>query len=358
MIKGQIENLNIISEDVVASPNQLKQLFPATDKAIKTVLDNRQTIRDILDRKDHRLLVIVGPCSIHDIESAKEYGLRLKELSKKVNETLFIVMRVYFEKPRTNIGWQGFINDPFLDKSYQVDRGLKLARQLLLHFAENGLPTAGEALDLITPQYIQDLISWIAIGARTSESQLHRKMASGSSCPVGFKNSTNGDVTIAVNALIAAARENYYFNINSFGQVILVRTKGNPYSHIILRGGNNKGNYYSQDIQYCEELLLSANLLPNIMIDCSHDNSKKVPQNQINVIESISDTIIKGNQSIVGLMIESNLNWGNQSISNNPSDLKYGVSITDACIDWKTTEEILLKLGKELKTIQMDRKII
>ena len=345
----RIENLNIISESEITHPNQLKTDYPITSKAVDTVLHGQQTIKNILDGTDPRLFVVIGPCSIHDVDAAKEYAEKLKQLADEVQETLFLVMRVYFEKPRTSVGWQGLINDPYLDGTCRIGEGLKLARKLLLDIAELGLPTAGEALDLITPQYVQDLFSWTAIGARTTESQTHRKMASGFSSTVGFKNATNGDLSVAINAIKAAAHENNFLSIDPNGQVAIIRTKGNPYTHIVLRGGSSGPNYNAESIDQCEKQLEHAHLAKNIMVDCSHANSHKNPENQLLVLESITNQISRGNKSIKGVMIESNLNGGNQPIPENLCDLSYGVSVTDACINWASTEKSLLAMHNQLK---------
>ena len=345
----RIENLNIHAETEIVHPDHIKALYPLTAKAVSTVMSGQQTIKNILDGRDPRRFVVVGPCSIHDIDAALEYAGRLKQLAEEVEETLFLVMRVYFEKPRTRVGWQGLITDPDLDGSYNVEEGLKRARKLLLEIAEIGLPTAGEALDLVTPQYIQDLFSWTAIGARTTESQTHRKMASGFSCAVGFKNGTNGDYKVAIDAIHAAAHENNFISINPEGRVAIVRTKGNPHCHIVLRGGHDGPNYDADHIARCEAALESSGLPANIMVDCSHANSCKNPDNQPKVLDDIARQIELGNRSIKGIMIESNLNAGNQQIPKNLDDLAYGVSVTDGCIDWETTAEALRKLDATIK---------
>jgi len=348
----RIENLNIHSEEEIIHPSKIKSEYPLTQKSVETVMNGQQTINNILDGKDPRLFVVVGPCSIHDVKAAREYAIKLKRLAEELQDELFLVMRVYFEKPRTSVGWQGLIADPHLDDSYNIEEGIRCARQLLLDIAEIGLPTAGEALDLVTPQYIQDLFSWTAIGARTTESQTHRKMASGFSSSVGFKNGTNGDFAVAINAILAASHENNFVSINPEGRVAIVRTKGNPHCHIVLRGGHDGPNYDAEHVAHCEKQLAHAGLPANIMIDCSHANSHKVPENQCKVIDSISEQIQQGNQSIKGIMIESNINAGNQSIPKNLDDLKYGVSVTDACINWETTEASLRTLCDNIKNLR------
>ncbi len=347
----RIENLNIHSETEIVHPDQIKAEHPLTQRAVDTVMTGQQTIKQILDGSDPRLFVVVGPCSIHDVKAAREYAHKLKALADEVQDTLYLVMRVYFEKPRTSVGWQGLIADPYLDDSYNIEQGIRCARQLLLDIAEIGLPTAGEALDLVTPQYIQDLFSWTAIGARTTESQTHRKMASGFSSAVGFKNGTNGDYGVAINAILAAAHENNFVSINPEGKVAIIRTKGNPYSHIVLRGGHNGPNYDAKHIAACEKQLRHASVPTNIMVDCSHANSHKKPENQLLVMKDIAQQIEQGNHSIKGIMIESNLHGGNQSIPQQLDDLVYGVSVTDACIDWQTTETSLRELRNSLRSL-------
>ncbi len=350
----RIENLHIHSETEIIHPDQLKCEYPLNQKAIDTVLQGQQTIKNILDGNDPRRFVVVGPCSIHDVKAAREYAQRLKQLADQVQDCLYLVMRVYFEKPRTNVGWQGLVNDPHLDGSYKIEDGLRLARQLLLDIAEIGLPTAGEALDLVTPQYVQDLFSWTAIGARTTESQTHRKMASGFSSTVGFKNGTNGDINVAINAMRAAAHENNFVSINAAGQVAVVRTKGNPYTHVVLRGGSSGPNYDIKHIAQCERHLEHLGLPKNIMVDCSHANSLKDPEKQRLVMDNISQQILDGNTSIKGIMVESNLNSGHQAIPKNLENLDYGVSVTDACIDWANTEKAIITMHTHLKKAGLD----
>ncbi|WP_375738153.1 3-deoxy-7-phosphoheptulonate synthase [Pseudomonas boanensis] len=347
----QIDDLNVASNDTLITPEQLKREIPLTDDALSTVANGRQVIRNILDGKDHRLFVVVGPCSIHDIKAAHEYADRLKGLAAELSDTLFLVMRVYFEKPRTTVGWKGLINDPYLDDSFKIQDGLHIGRQLLRDLAEKGLPTATEALDPISPQYLQDLISWSAIGARTTESQTHREMASGLSSAVGFKNGTDGSLTVAINALQSVSSPHRFLGINQEGGVSIVTTKGNPYGHVVLRGGNGKPNYDSVSVAICEQELTKAGIRPNIMVDCSHANSNKDPALQPLVMDNVANQILEGNNSIVGLMVESHLGWGNQSIPKDLGELKYGVSITDACIDWDTTEKALRSMHAKLKDV-------
>ena len=350
-MSNKLDNVNIASHEVLITPDQLKKEIPLTDKAIESVSNGRQTINNILDRKDHRIFVVIGPCSIHDIDAAKEYATKLKALAEKVSDTLYLVMRVYFEKPRTTVGWKGLINDPHLNDSFEVEEGLHIGRQLLIDICDMGLPTATEALDPISPQYLQDTISWSAIGARTTESQTHREMSSGLSVAIGFKNGTDGGLGVAMNALKSASHPHSFLGINREGQVSVVRTKGNPYSHVVLRGGGGKPNYDSVNVALCEQELDKAGLSKNIMIDCSHANSNKDANLQPLVMHDVCNQIIDGNKSIVGIMVESNLKFGNQSIPENLEDLEYGVSVTDACIDWETTEKSLLEMHDKLKDV-------
>ncbi|MEH6580021.1 MAG: 3-deoxy-7-phosphoheptulonate synthase [Amphritea sp.] len=349
MSDKRVENLNIESNTVLITPDQLKAKLPLSETATASVMEGRQVIKNILKGEDKRLFVVVGPCSIHDTKAAIEYGQRLKELAAKVQDTLYLVMRVYFEKPRTTIGWKGLINDPHMNDSFEIEEGLHIGRELLINLSEAGLPLATEALDPISPQYLQDLIAWSAIGARTTESQTHREMSSGLSGPVGFKNGTDGGLTVAINALESVAHPHNFLGINEEGQVSIVRTKGNEYGHVVLRGGNGKPNYDSVSVALCEQALEKAGVSKNLMIDCSHANSNKDPALQPLVMENVSNQIIEGNKSIVGLMVESNLGWGNQSIPEKLDDLQYGVSVTDACIDWETTEKTLLDMHEKLK---------
>ena len=344
---AQLDNLNVEQQEVLITPEELKSKLPVSESVRLAINGYRETVRNIVDRRESRLLVVVGPCSIHDIAAAKEYAQRLKTLSDEIADQVFIVMRAYFEKPRSTVGWKGLINDPYLDDSFKVAQGLHIGRQLLLELSEMGLPLATEALDPITPQYLQDLISWSAIGARTTESQTHREMASGLSCPVGFKNGTDGALGVAINALQSVANPHRFLGISPEGQVSVVHTKGNAHAHIVLRGGSNGPNYSAEHIANCEAALAKLNLTQSIMIDCSHANSNKDHRQQRNVVDAVRAQLDEGNQSITGLMIESHLNAGNQSI-NNAGGLDYGVSITDACIDWQETEELLRDLAGSL----------
>lgn len=355
MTDSRVDNLNIESQTLLSTPSQLKAKLPISERARASVLAGRETVRNILDGKDHRLMIVIGPCSIHDIDAAKDYAKRLKALADELSDTLYIVMRVYFEKPRTTVGWKGLINDPYLDDSFDIETGLFTARKLLLDLAEMGLPLATEALDPISPQYMQDLISWSAIGARTTESQTHREMSSGLSCAVGFKNGTDGGFSVAINALQSASSAHSFLGINEQGQVAITRTRGNAYGHIVLRGGNGQPNYDSVNIALCEEALKKANVSTNIMVDCSHANSSKKPELQPLVAENVANQILEGNTSIIGLMIESHINGGNQSIPADLKELKYGVSVTDGCIGWETTETCLKGMATKLESVLKTR---
>jgi len=351
MVQQAIENVNVLSQEVLVSPSALKTELPITDKASETVVRGRQQVMDILDHRDPRLFVVIGPCSIHDVGAAKEYAERLRKLADQVSDTLLIVMRVYFEKPRTTVGWKGLINDPHMNDTFKIQDGLHIARKLLIDLNEMGLPCATEALDPISPQYMHDLISWSAIGARTTESQTHREMASGLSSPVGFKNGTDGGLTVAVNALLSVSSPHSFLGINNDGKVSVINTAGNRYGHVVLRGGNGKPNYDSVSVALAEQQLGKSKVSTNIMVDCSHANSNKDPALQVLVMENVTNQILEGNQSIVGLMVESNIHWGNQSIPADLSELKYGVSVTDACIDWPATEKALLAMHNKLKDV-------
>ncbi len=345
------DNLNIASNEALITPGQLKAELPLQGAALDSVQLARNTIFSILDRTDPRLFIVVGPCSIHDTEAAIDYAKRLKELADKVKDTLYIVMRVYFEKPRTSIGWKGLINDPYLDDSFKIEEGLRKGRKLLLDIVELGLPTSTEALDPISPQYMQDVIAWSAIGARTTESQTHREMSSGLSSAVGFKNGTDGGLTVAVNAMQSVSSPHRFLGINSEGQVSVVTTKGNPYAHVVLRGGEKGPNYDTVHVAQCEKALSNGGVSSNIMIDCSHANSSKDPDVQPLVLKDVSHQILEGNKSIIGVMLESHINHGNQSIPKDLSQLKYGVSVTDACMDWPTTEQAILEMAAKLKDV-------
>jgi len=355
MINQRIEDLNIESQKVLTTPEELKSKLSASNRITSAVMQSRQVIKDILDGNDHRLFVVVGPCSIHDPKAAIEYGQRLAMLADELKDSLYIVMRVYFEKPRTTVGWKGLINDPHMNDTFDMETGLTVGRELMLKLADMGLPLATEALDPISPQYHSDLWTWAAIGARTTESQTHREMSSGLSCPVGFKNGTDGGLTVAINALESVAAPHSFLGINPLGQVSITRTSGNQYGHVVLRGGDGKPNYDSVNIALCEQALVKQGLKSNIMVDCSHANSNKDPTLQPLVLDNITQQIAEGNTSIVSLMIESNLHWGNQKIPADLNDLQYGVSVTDACIDWDTTVTSLRNMAAKLQTILPQR---
>jgi 3-deoxy-7-phosphoheptulonate synthase len=353
----QVDDLNVVSQELLISPAELKDKLPLSEKARDVVTHGRAVVRDILDRKDHRIFLVIGPCSIHDVEAAKDYAQRLKKLADEVSDTIYIIMRVYFEKPRTTVGWKGLINDPHLNDSFKIQEGLHIGRKLLLDIAEIGLPAATEALDPISPQYLHDLISWSAIGARTTESQTHREMASGLSSAVGFKNGTDGGLTVAINALQSVSKPHRFLGINTEGQVAIVHTRGNSYGHVVLRGGNGKPNYDSVSVAICEQELAKAKVTPNIMVDCSHANSNKNHELQTLVMENVANQISEGNKSIIGLMVESNIGAGSQSIPANLCNLKYGVSVTDACIDWATTENSVRKMRDTIKQSLLNRQL-
>lgn len=355
-IDQQIEDINVRSTDLLITPAALKDEMPLSENARQTVLQGRQTIRNILDGKDHRLFLVVGPCSIHDINAAKDYAQRLKVLAEQVQDTLYLVMRVYFEKPRTTVGWKGLINDPDMNDSFNIEKGLHIGRKLLLDLNEMGLPCATEALDPTSPQYLHDLITWSAIGARTTESQTHREMSSGLSSPVGFKNGTDGGLKVAINALLSMANPHSFLGINQDGQVAIINTNGNPYGHVVLRGGDGKPNYDSVSVALAERELTKSKVSANIMIDTSHANSNKDPALQPLVMDNVTNQILEGNQSIVGLMIESHIKFGRQDIPKDLSQLEYGKSVTDGCIDWPTTETAIMKMHDKLKDILPKRR--
>ncbi|MGO1247171.1 MAG: 3-deoxy-7-phosphoheptulonate synthase [Oceanisphaera sp.] len=347
MQKDTLNNVHIRSEKVMIAPAELKAKLPISQPALDFIGQARDTISNIIQRNDHRLLVICGPCSIHDIDAAKEYATRLKKLHDEYSDSLYIVMRVYFEKPRTTVGWKGFINDPNIDGTFDIEQGLHKARELLCWLAELELPLATEALDPISPQYLAELFSWSAIGARTTESQTHREMASGLSMPVGFKNGTDGNLGTAINALQAASESHSFMGINQQGQVALLVTQGNPDGHVILRGGKQP-NYDSVNVSLAEDAMTKAGLSASLVVDCSHGNSNKDYSLQPLVTKNVVHQIQEGNQSILGIMLESHLFEGNQSSEQNNSDMRYGVSITDACIDWDTTAELLQSCYQQL----------
>ncbi|MFA9438619.1 3-deoxy-7-phosphoheptulonate synthase [Uliginosibacterium sp. sgz301328] len=355
MTHPSTENLNVVSFDHMPSPAEIKAGLPLSDAAAQTVLNGRRTITRILDRLDPRPVVIVGPCSIHDPVAGLDYARRLRELADELSDTLYIVMRVYFEKPRTSTGWKGFINDPYMDDSFRIDEGMQRGRRFLLDVAEMGLPAATEALDPIAPQYYGDLVSWTAIGARTAESQTHREMASGLSTPVGFKNGTDGSLEAAVNGVLSASHPHSFLGLSEQGESAIIRTRGNKYGHLVLRGGGGRPNYDTVSISLAEQALAKAKLPQNIFVDCSHGNSWKKPELQPLVMRDVVGQIRDGNRSIVGVMIESFIEAGNQSIPEDLSQLRYGCSVTDACISWDTTAAMLRDSARILSDVVLQR---
>ena len=344
----ELDDLNVSRALPLPSPNALCRALPLTDSAGAVVESARASIADIISGSSERMLIVAGPCSIHDLDAARDYLNRLAALSQRHNDQLLIAMRVYFEKPRTTVGWKGLINDPHLDDSFDLEQGLTLARQLLLELAEAGMPAATEALDPIVPQYLGDLISWYAIGARTTESQTHREMASGLSAPCGFKNGTDGSVSVAVQAMQSAASPHAFLGIDHDGRTAVIKTRGNDQAHVILRGGSSP-NYDICSIGNCRDELVAQGLNPVIMVDCNHGNSGKKPERQPQIARDVIAQRLAGNKHIIGLMLESHLNFGNQPLSPGGKDLKYGVSITDACMDWDMTATLIDDLAEQLR---------
>lgn len=349
----KVDDVRIDEIAPLLPPACLMEELPITETIADEVSSTRHAIANVLSREDDRLIVVVGPCSIHDTKACKEYALKLRKLKEELSNDLVIVMRIYFEKPRTTVGWKGLINDPELDGSFKINTGLRRARKFLLDVNELGLPAAVEFLDTISPQFIADLVSWGAIGARTTESQCHRELASGLSCPVGFKNGTGGDIKVAADAILSSSRPHSFLSVTKHGLAAIVHTKGNPNCHVILRGGKSGTNYDAKSVANVQAMLAKANIPDaGIMIDCSHGNSKKIHTNQPIVAASVGEQIAAGNSSIVGVMIESHINEGNQKL--NPGvtllrDLKYAVSVTDACINIDTTKEVLRNLAKSVR---------
>ena len=354
-MESRIHNINVTAKTALPTPAEIKHALPLSGADESKVLAHRRLLQDILDRHDPRLFVVVGPCSIHDISAAHEYADRLKRLAGEVGDVICLLMRVYFEKPRTTVGWKGLINDPDMDDSFRVEKGIRMARELLLHLAGMGIPAATEALDPITPQYLGDLVSWTAIGARTTESQTHREMASGLSTPVGFKNGTDGSLDVAIHALKSAGHPHHFLGINQDGRPAVFQTRGNAHGHVVLRGGNGRPNYDSVSVSLCEKALSAAGLPERIVVDCSHGNTNKDPALQPLVARDCVEQVLSGNRSILGLMLESNLQAGNQLIPENLEELAYGVSITDACIDWETTEQTLRQAAEHLRPLVRGR---
>jgi 3-deoxy-7-phosphoheptulonate synthase len=344
-------DVNIASTEALISPVGLVEELPLTADVEAVVLEGRRQIQAVLSGDDSRFLVITGPCSVHDEEAGLEYAQRLKALQDEYSDRMLIVMRVYFEKPRTTVGWKGMIYDPYLNDTFDIGEGLRRARRLLLKIGEMGIYTATEFLDPIVPQYLAGMVSWAAIGARTTESQTHRQMASGLSMPVGFKNGTDGDAQIAVDAMISAQSEHAFLGIDHFGQTCIVHTNGNPYGHLVLRGGKSGPNFGAESIAAAQELLNKAGVPSRLLVDCSHGNSNKDHTRQNIALNSIIEQRIAGNNDIIGCMLESNLNPGSQSLSGTLAELEYGVSVTDACIGWEETEEILREAYDKLADV-------
>lgn len=346
-MKYKTDDLRITAMKEVISPEQLHKDCQISESASKLIFDTRTAIHNILNGKDDRLLVIIGPCSIHDPDAAREYATRLKEMRNELGEDLLIVMRVYFEKPRTTVGWKGLINDPNLDESYEINKGLHLARCLLTDLNDMDIPAATEFLDLITPQYIADLISWGAIGARTTESQVHRELASGTSAPVGFKNGTDGTLKVAIDAIASASRPHNFLSLTKKGYSAIFATTGNDDCHIILRGGKEP-NYDAKHVDQAVKELAAANVQTRLMVDCSHANSQKDHQKQVDVAEAVAEQIASGNENLMGVMIESHLVAGRQDVEEG-KELVYGQSITDACINWDDSVAVLRTLADAVK---------
>ncbi|MDH0450103.1 MULTISPECIES: 3-deoxy-7-phosphoheptulonate synthase AroG [Shewanella] len=342
----QNDDVRINEVKELLPPIAILERFPASENAAATVFNARQSIHNILARQDDRLLVVIGPCSIHDPKAALEYGQRLVALRERYQDQLEVVMRVYFEKPRTTVGWKGLINDPYMDNSFKLNDGLRTARKLLVDLNDSGMPTAGEFLDMITPQYVADMMCWGAIGARTTESQVHRELASGLSCPVGFKNGTDGTIKVAIDAIGAANAPHHFLSVTKFGHSAIVSTKGNPDCHIILRGGREP-NYSASHVAQISEQLKKAKLVDNIMIDFSHANSSKQYQRQMEVANDVAEQLAAGNKAIFGVMVESHLVEGRQDLIEGQA-LCYGQSITDACIGWDDTERLLAVLNQSV----------
>jgi 3-deoxy-7-phosphoheptulonate synthase len=350
MANAKLENINIASTTLLETPREIHQAIPLTNSIMQRMQRYRHDIERVLEGNDPRLLAIVGPCSIHNLESAEEYALRLKKLSDEISDSICVVMRVYFEKPRSVLGWKGLINDPYMDDTFFIGEGIRMARQFLKTVATIGLPAATEILDPLMPQYIGDLISWSAIGARTVESQTHREMASGISTPVGFKNATDGSISAAINAMEASMGSHHFLGFTENGLPAVFSTTGNSYPHLVLRGGKGP-NYDKESIKNCEAAMLKAGVPVHIIVDCSHGNSDKQADRQVDVTRDLLTQIEEGNRSIRGFMLESNLEWGHQPMKGDPKQLRPGVSVTDACIDWDTTEKILKEAHQRHKAV-------
>jgi 3-deoxy-7-phosphoheptulonate synthase len=349
----KVNDLHIRDITPLVAPRELKERHPLTEESAELVYSSRETIKRIIRREDPRMLAIVGPCSIHDTRAALDYAERLRAFAEEVKETMYVVMRVYFEKPRTTFGWRGLIVDPYMDGSYDIAHGLELARSTLLQITGMGLPAGSEMLDPIVPQYIDDLVSWAAIGARTTESQTHRNLASGLSMPVGFKNSTSGNFEMAINAMQSANHPASFIGIDQEGNTCILHTTGNDASHLILRGGKSGPNYYEENVEEAEEAMLEAGLTPSVVIDCSHANSGKKQVRQQRVLHSLVDQVTRGQGAITGFMLESNLKEGCQEIPEETAELRYGVSVTDACIGWEETRRIVAEAHEKLSKVRV-----
>jgi 3-deoxy-7-phosphoheptulonate synthase len=347
LVMNKIQDIHVRATEPLVPPHQLKDEMLVDEGIVRTVVEARETVRAILSGRDQRFLCIVGPCSIHDPDAAIEYAQRLVKLREQVSDRIYVMMRVYFEKPRTTVGWKGLINDPHMNDSCDMREGLRIARRLLLDINRMGLPAGTELLDPITPQYIADLIAWTAIGARTTESQTHREMASGLSMPVGFKNTTDGNLQAAINAVQSARRPHSFLGITQDGVSAVIRTSGNPDTHVVLRGGRNP-NYDAKSITECAQALADASLEARVLVDCSHAQTSKDFTKQAGVLSALIEQVGAGSRAIMGAMLESNINPGNQPLSSDRSQLKYGVSVTDPCIDWPTTERCLLESAAAL----------
>jgi len=353
---NQTADLHVVATRPLVTPKELKNAMPSTAPMRQTVVEARETIKAILTREDPRMLLVVGPCSMHNEQQAVEYANKLAILANDVRDRMFIVMRLYFEKPRTTIGWKGLINDPHLNGSYDITTGLRIARHIFMVLANLGLPAGTEMLDPIVPQYTAELVSWCAVGARTTESQTHREMSSGLSMPVGFKNSTDGNLQVAINALIATKSPQHFLGIDQEGRTCIIQTSGNPYSHIILRGGGDRTNYDEASVRAAQAELAAAGIDPVVMVDCSHANSSKDYRRQPIVWRDVVAQRVAGNDGIIGMMLESNLNEGQQSLGSDPTVLKYGVSITDGCVSWETTEQLIRETYDQLACCE--RKVV
>jgi len=349
---NKVDNLNIRELKPLPTPREIREAIPLSGEVSNVVIGGRESVKGIIGRRDPRFMVVVGPCSIHDYDASLEYARRLQKLKREIEDTILVVMRAYFEKPRTTLGWKGLLYDPHLDESDDILEGVALSRKLLREIAVLELPAATEILDPIVPQYLCDMVAWAAIGARTAESQIHRQMASGLSMPIGFKNSTDGNLSVAIDAIRSASSPHAFLGINEEGRASVATTRGNPNGHLVLRGGTQGPNYGSEYVAFAEVRLRKAGVSSGILVDCSHANSGKDPSRQRVVLEDVVNQIEEGNRSIVGVMLESFLHEGNQPLPFPPENLRYGVSVTDKCIGWEETEELLRKLAEVLPRIR------